>query len=35
MRGSSCARASDLVVMSVWKGGYAVEFGGVRLLGLP
>jgi hypothetical protein len=25
LRGASCARASDLVVMSVWKGGYAVE----------
>ena len=36
MRGSSRARASDLVVISVWKGGaMASECGGVRVLGLP
>ena len=35
LRGATCARASDLLVMSVWKGGYASGSGGLRVLGLP
>jgi hypothetical protein len=33
--GVNRTRASDLVVMSVWKRGYASGSGGLRVLGLP